>query len=164
MTTAFRWQLRIKGGVLGHRPASGNGLNRERKSPTLRHARDRAMHARTTSRHPRVASWDRHRVGVVQEDSDRPEPCHELVEAAEPIRWPFLDHFEDQVVKFGSDQLVMSGQRRAAVRSNASRGALAMNWRGMAGGHKPIHNRRFPGCKYRPPGVGDSQRICSGDM
>ena len=42
---------------------------------------------------------------------DRTEPRQELVEAAEPIRRPFLDHLDDQVVEFGSNQLVMVSQR-----------------------------------------------------
>ena len=112
MTAVFRWRC-----------ASGRGpwpsLGLRKRSRSRNGCADAVRQSSTTSRAwrsrplttSRVASRTAMRVGVVREDPNRPEPRQELVEAAEPIRRPFLDHLDDQVVEFGRDQLVMVGQR-----------------------------------------------------
>ena len=70
------------------------------------------------------------RIGVVLEDPNRPEPRHKLVETAEPIRRPFLDHLQDQVIEFGCDRLLWAVERErpfTQVLSSSSCDELARN-------------------------------------
>ena len=112
MTIAFHWAVRIGAGSLAiARPPGTVSIAKGSARPFGHRSRSRGC-ARPT--HDILGSRPGTAIGSGSSEkySNRPEPRRKLVEAAEPIRRPFLDHLDDQVVKFGSDQLVMAGQRQ----------------------------------------------------
>src|SRR4051812_36978100 len=54
-------------------------------------------------------------IGIGLEDPNSGELAEEFLEATQAIGGPFLEHLEDQVVKFAGDFLVMSRQRGGAL-------------------------------------------------